>query len=102
MFGFLFKKIFGSTNDRYLRKLRPLVQRINDLEPEMQQLEDADFPIRIAQYIKKYRKAFAILMLCCPKYLPWCAKPRYASWACATMMFSSLAAWCCTRARLPK
>ena len=50
MFGFLFKKIFGSTNDRYLRKLRPLVQRINELEPEMQQLEDADFPIRIAQY----------------------------------------------------
>ena len=50
MFGFLFKKIFGSTNDRYLRKLRPLVQRINDLEPEMQQLEDADFPVRIAQY----------------------------------------------------
>lgn len=26
------------------------MQRINDLEPEMQQLEDADFPIRIAQY----------------------------------------------------
>ena len=50
MFGFLFKKIFGSTNDRYLRKLRPLVQRINEFEPEMQQLEDADFPIRIAQY----------------------------------------------------
>ena len=50
MFGFLFKKIFGSTNDRYLRKLRPLVQSINELEPEMQQLEDADFPIRIAQY----------------------------------------------------
>ena len=50
MFGFLFKKIFGSTNDRYLRKLRPLVQRINDLEPEMQQLTDADFPVRIAQY----------------------------------------------------
>ncbi|MTJ91701.1 MAG: preprotein translocase subunit SecA [Desulfovibrio sp.] len=50
MFGFLFKKIFGSTNDRYLRKLRPLVQRINALEPEMQQLEDADFSVRIAQY----------------------------------------------------
>ena len=53
MFGFLFKKIFGSTNDRYLRKLRPLVQRINDLEPEMQQLADADFPVRIAQYRKE-------------------------------------------------
>ena len=50
MFGFLFKKIFGSTNDRYLRKLRPMVQRINAFEPEMQQLADADFPVRIAQY----------------------------------------------------
>ena len=29
MFGFLFKKIFGSKNERYLRRLRPLVQRIN-------------------------------------------------------------------------
>ena len=50
MFGFLFKKIFGSTNDRYLRKLHPMVQRINAFEPEMQQLADADFPVRIAQY----------------------------------------------------
>ena len=53
MFGFLFKKIFGSTNDRYLRKLRPMVQRINAFEPEMQQLADADFPVRIAQYRKE-------------------------------------------------
>ena len=50
MFGFLFKKIFGSTNDRYLRKLHPMVQRINAFEPEMQQLADADFPVRIAQF----------------------------------------------------
>ena len=53
MFGFLFKKIFGSTNDRYLRKLLPMVQRINAFEPEMQQLADADFPVRIAQYRKE-------------------------------------------------
>ena len=33
MFGFLFKKIFGSKNERYLRRLRPQVQRINALEP---------------------------------------------------------------------
>jgi len=50
MFGFLFKKFFGSTNDRYLRKLRPMVQRINEFEPQMQQLSDTDFPVRIAQY----------------------------------------------------
>ena len=50
MFGFLFKKIFGSKNERYLRRLRPQVQRINALEPEMQQLDDADFAARIARY----------------------------------------------------
>ena len=52
MFGFLFKKIFGSKNERYLRRLRPQVQRINALEPEMQQLEDADFAARISRYKK--------------------------------------------------
>ncbi|WP_165071173.1 preprotein translocase subunit SecA [Desulfovibrio sp. ZJ200] len=52
MFAFLFKKIFGSKNERYLRRLRPQVQRINALEPEMQQLADADFAARIARYKK--------------------------------------------------
>ncbi len=52
MFGFLFRKIFGSKNERYLRRLRPQAQRINALEPEMQQLEDAAFAARIAQYKK--------------------------------------------------
>ncbi len=50
MFGFLFKKIFGSKNERYLRKLRPVVARINALEPEMEALADADFAARMAQY----------------------------------------------------
>ena len=50
MFGFLFKKIFGSKNERYLRKLRPVVARINALEPEMEALADADFAVRMAQY----------------------------------------------------
>ncbi|WP_297049304.1 preprotein translocase subunit SecA [uncultured Desulfovibrio sp.] len=50
MFGFLFKKIFGSKNERYLRRLRPLVQKINALEPEMQALADEEFAARIARY----------------------------------------------------
>ena len=50
MFGFIFKKIFGSTNDRYLRRLRPIVARINALEPQMQELADEDFAQRMAEY----------------------------------------------------
>ncbi len=44
----MFKKIFGSKNERYLKKFRPLVDRINALEPEMQALADQDFPVKIA------------------------------------------------------
>ncbi len=50
MFGFLFKKIFGSKNERYLRRLRPQVERINALEAELRELPDAEFPARIARY----------------------------------------------------
>ncbi|MBF0625330.1 MAG: preprotein translocase subunit SecA [Magnetococcales bacterium] len=38
MFGALARKIFGSRNDRYLRKLNALVERINSLESEFVQL----------------------------------------------------------------
>ena len=48
MFGYIFKKIFGSRNERFLRRLRPIVAKINALEPEMQALSDTDFPARIA------------------------------------------------------
>ena len=50
MFGFIFKKIFGSKNDRYLRRLRPIVARINALETQMQELADEDFAQRMAEY----------------------------------------------------
>ena len=50
MFGFIFKKIFGSKNDRYLRRLRPIVARINALEPQMQELADEDFAQCMAEY----------------------------------------------------
>ena len=50
MFGFIFKKIFGSKNDRYLRRLRPIVARINALEPQMQELADEDLAQRMTEY----------------------------------------------------
>ncbi len=38
MFGNLGKKIFGSSNERELNKLRPIVQKVNDLENKMSSL----------------------------------------------------------------
>ena len=42
----IFKKVFGSRNDRYLKRLRPQVEAINALEAELSQLSDADLAAR--------------------------------------------------------
>lgn len=34
------KAIFGSSNDRYLKSLRPLITRVNDLEASISALTD--------------------------------------------------------------
>lgn len=41
MIGKVLTKVFGSSNDRYLKQLRPTVARINDLEEQMSALDDA-------------------------------------------------------------
>jgi preprotein translocase subunit SecA len=40
MIGFIFKKLIGSKNDREVKKLRPLVARINEIEAGLQSLSD--------------------------------------------------------------
>ena len=46
MFIDMFKKIFGSVNERYLKKLHPIVQQINNLEPEVAKLTDDELKAR--------------------------------------------------------
>lgn len=41
MIGKILTKVFGSSNERYLKQLRPIVTRINELENEIQALDDA-------------------------------------------------------------
>ncbi len=49
MFDFVARKIFGTKNDRYIKSLTPWVDAINTLEPEMEQLAEADFPRKISE-----------------------------------------------------
>jgi preprotein translocase subunit SecA len=41
-FGTITKKIFGSANDRKVKAIRPLVEKINALEPEFEELSDEE------------------------------------------------------------
>ncbi len=48
MIGFIFKKIIGSKNDREVKKLRPLVTKINELEADLLKLSDDDLRTKTA------------------------------------------------------
>ena len=50
MLDVLSKKIFGTRNDRYLKKLRPAIDRINSLKETMKTLSDSDFPAYISRW----------------------------------------------------
>jgi preprotein translocase subunit SecA len=55
MLGFskLGRKIFGSANDRYVKRFRPKVEAINALEPEMEALSDEALAARTAEFREK-------------------------------------------------
>ncbi|RMG19857.1 MAG: preprotein translocase subunit SecA [Deltaproteobacteria bacterium] len=50
MIEWITNKIVGTKNERELKKLRPLVDAVGALEPQMKKLEDADFPRKIAEW----------------------------------------------------
>ncbi len=49
-------KIFGSENDRILKKLNPIVDKINELEPQMQQLSDEQIPQMTIEFKERVKK----------------------------------------------
>ncbi len=50
MFNAIFSTIFGSRNDRFIKKLKPQIDAIASFEPEMEKLTDEQFPQKIAQW----------------------------------------------------
>ena len=52
----LIQSIVGTKNQRELKKLQPLVARINELEPQMKKLADEDFPRQTARWKEEVAK----------------------------------------------
>jgi len=50
MIGFLAKKIFGSYNDRYLKKIRPILEAVNSKEPEIQALSNEELSKKTIEF----------------------------------------------------
>jgi preprotein translocase subunit SecA len=52
--GAIARKVFGSPNDRKVKAVRPLVERINALEPEVQALSDEAIRARTEEFRKRH------------------------------------------------
>src|SRR5687767_13285151 len=50
-------KVFGSSNQRFLKSIMPLVEKINSLEPSVQALSDGDLRARTAIFKDRVREA---------------------------------------------
>ncbi|MFN3954225.1 MAG: preprotein translocase subunit SecA [Pararhodobacter sp.] len=58
--GTISRKIFGTANDRKVKAVRPLVERINALEPEFQALDDAALVAKTAELKGRYSQGEAL------------------------------------------
>jgi preprotein translocase subunit SecA len=49
----IIKKIFGTSSDVFLKRIKPVVERINELEPEIQKLSDDQLREKTAEFKKR-------------------------------------------------
>ena len=54
MFTNLIKKIVGTKNERELKRIRPLVEQINALEPQCEKLTDAELRAKTVEFKKRF------------------------------------------------
>ena len=54
MLSKVIKTVFGSRNDRIIKKLQQRVQQINQLEPSMQALSDEELRARTDEFRQRY------------------------------------------------
>ncbi len=54
------KKIFGTKNDREIKRIRGLIDQVNALEPSMKSLADSDFPKKTADFRERLAKGASI------------------------------------------
>jgi preprotein translocase subunit SecA len=52
-------KVFGSSNQRYLKTIQPIISRINELEPSVRKLSDDELRARTAEFKERVARAVA-------------------------------------------
>ncbi len=99
--GSLATKIFGNSNDRKVKKYRPIVAQINALESETAALDDEALRGR-TDTLRERVAAGESWRSSSPKPSRQSARPPAAHWASVISTFSWSAAWSSTKAGSPR
>src|SRR4030042_6066024 len=60
MFKWLITKVFGTKNERDLKKLQPLAAAITELEPRIYSLSDAELRAKTAEFKEKLARGASL------------------------------------------
>jgi len=61
LLGAAFSKIFGTKVERELKRMRPVLEQMNALEPEMQRASDAELRAKSEQFRRRIQERLAAL-----------------------------------------
>ena len=95
-------RLFGNSNERQIRRMRPIVARINELEPAMQALSDDGAPRQDRGVPPAPGQRRDARRRSCPRRSPPAARRAAGSSRCGITTSSSWAAWSCTGATSPR
>ena len=82
MFGGLAKSLFGSSNDRYVKSLGSIVNKINGFEATIQGMDDATLAQQTARFRERLANGEKLDSLL-PEAFATVRGHRSACWACA-------------------
>jgi preprotein translocase subunit SecA len=80
--GSIAKKVFGSSNDRKVKGVRGIVDRINAMEPEFEKLTDEGIIEKTAELRQRAQNGESLDDLL-PEAFANCREGPSARWACA-------------------
>lgn len=96
MLGKLARTVFGSANDRFVKRQFKIVQQINALEPEIEKLNNDELKGKTDEFRRRLKEGETLDDIC-PRLSPSSARLPKERWDSAIMTSSLSAVLCCTR-----
>ena len=97
----IFEKLFGTYSDREIKRIKPLVEKINTLEDGIKKLSDAELKAKTSEFRARLSEGETLDDLL-PEAFAVVREASSRVWVCAISTFSLSEELCFIRAELPR